>query len=85
MAPSRSKVQANAKDMLEPGYLFVGLIGSGVGFVMLMYGRKQGRPLQVAGGLLLLVLPMFIRDVGWLTAFTAAICVAVWFGVRAGL
>jgi hypothetical protein len=69
----------------EPWYLFVGLIGSSIGFVMLMYGRKQHRPLQVLGGLVLLVLPYLLRDALPLGLSSAVICVAVWAGIRAGL
>jgi hypothetical protein len=71
--------------MLEPGYLLVGLIVSGVGFVMFMYGKRQHRPMQLAAGLLLLLMPFFVRDAVWLGAVAAVVCAIVWGSVKAGL
>ena len=71
--------------MPDPRYLVVAFLASSVGFVMLMYGRKQHRPLQLAGGLTLLILAFLVRDAVWLGLLSAAICVGVWAGVRAGL
>ncbi len=71
--------------MPEPSYLFVALLASSVGFVMLMYGKKQHRPLQLAAGILLLVLPFLVRDPLWLGLASAGICTGVWGGVKAGL
>lgn len=71
--------------MFEPEYLLVSLLSSSVGFVMFMYGRKQGRPVQIGAGLLLLVLPFFLRDALWLGLASAVICVAAWGAIRAGL
>ncbi|MDH3625740.1 MAG: hypothetical protein OES69_04295 [Myxococcales bacterium] len=71
--------------MPEPSYLFVALLASSVGFVMLVYGKKQHRPLQLAAGILLLVLPFLVRDPLWLGLASAGICTGVWGGVKAGL
>ena len=71
--------------MLEPAYIAVSLVVSGVGFVMFMYGKKQHRPVQLASGLLLLVIPFFVRDALLLGVIGAAICAMVWGGVKAGL
>jgi hypothetical protein len=71
--------------MPEPSYLFVGFIASSVGFVMLVYGKKQHRPLQLAGGIMLLVFPFLVYDALWLGLLSAAICGGVWGGVKAGL
>jgi hypothetical protein len=69
----------------EPGYLFVSLVTSGIGFVLLVYGRKQHRPIQLGVGILLLVLPFLIHDGLWLGLASAAACAGVWAGVKAGL
>jgi len=69
----------------EPAYIAVSLVVSGVGFVMFMYGKKQHRPVQLASGLLLLLIPLFVRDALWLTVIGAVVCVIVWGGVKAGL
>jgi hypothetical protein len=71
--------------MFEPAYLGVSLLFSGVGFVMFMYGRKQGRPVQIGAGLLLLVFPFFVHDALWLGLASAVICVAAWGAIKAGL
>lgn len=71
--------------MPEPSYLFVGLLASSVGFVMLVYGKRQHRPLQLAAGILLLVLPFLVRDSLWLGLASAGICAGVMGGVKAGL
>lgn len=71
--------------MPEPSYLAVAFLASSVGFVMLVYGRRQHRPLQLAGGLVLLIFPFLVRDALWLGLLAAAICIGVWAGVKAGL
>lgn len=71
--------------MPEPSYLVVAFLSSSVGFVMLVYGRRQHRPLQLAGGMLLLLVPFLVRDPIWLGPLAAAICIGVWAGVKAGL
>jgi hypothetical protein len=69
----------------EPSYLAVAFLASSVGFVLLVYGRRQQRPLQLAGGLMLLLFPLLVRDALSLGLLSAAICVGVWLGVKAGL
>jgi hypothetical protein len=71
--------------MLEPAYLIVSLIVSSVGFVMFVYGKKQHRPVQLGAGLLLLLLPFFVRDGLLLGIASAAISAIVWGAVKAGL
>ncbi|MFZ1866626.1 MAG: hypothetical protein WAU39_20565 [Polyangiales bacterium] len=71
--------------MFEPMYMLVALIQSSVGFVMMVYGKKQHRPLQFGGGLLLLLLPLFLRGALPLGLVSAVVCAAVWGGVKAGL
>ena len=71
--------------MPEPSYLVVAFLASSVGFVMLVYGRRQQRPLQLAGGLLLLLFPFLVRDALSLGLLSSAICVGVWLGVKTGL
>ena len=71
--------------MPEPAYLFTSLISSSIGFVMMVYGKKQGRPVQLGSGILLLVLPYFLHNPLLLTLLSAIVCVVVWLSVRAGL
>ncbi len=72
-------------NMPDPGYLAVSLLVSSVGFVMFMYGKKQSRAVPMGGGLVLLVVPYFVRDGLWLSLAGAGLCVLVWGGVKAGL
>ena len=71
--------------MTDTSYLLVSLVVSSVGFVMLVYGKKQHRPVQLGGGLVLLLFPFFVHDGLWLGVIGAAICALVWGGVKAGL
>ena len=71
--------------MPEPSYLVVSLIVSSVGFVMFMYGKKQHRPVQLGSGLLLLLVPFFVRDPLALGLASGVICAIVWGSVKAGL
>jgi hypothetical protein len=71
--------------MLETDYLVVSLVFSGVGFVLFMYGRKQHRPVQLGGGLLLMLLPFFVHNGLWLGVASAALCAIVWGAVKTGL
>jgi hypothetical protein len=71
--------------MLDPTYLLVSLFVSGVGFVMFMYGKKQSRPVQFGAGLLLLLIPYFVRDPLLLSLVGVGICALVWGSVKAGL
>jgi hypothetical protein len=71
--------------MLEPAYLIVSLIVSSVGFVMFIYGKRQHRPVQLGAGLLLLLIPFFVRDGLALGIAGAAISAFVWGAVKVGL
>ena len=64
--------------------LFVSLIVSSVGFVLLAYGKKQQRLPQVFAGLALMIYPYFVD--GWLAmaGVGAIICGALWLAVRQG-
>ena len=73
------------KRMFDPTYMLVAFLSSSAGFVMFVYGRKQGRPLQLGAGLLLLLFPLFVRDALVLALVSAALCAGVWVGVKAGL
>jgi hypothetical protein len=71
--------------VFEPMYMLVAFVSSSVGFVMLVYGKKQQRPLQFGAGLLLLLLPMVVRDALILGLVSVVLCAGVWGGVKAGL
>jgi hypothetical protein len=69
---------------LDATWLFLSLIPGGIGFVLLVYGKKQGRWPHIAAGVLLTVYPYFATSVASLVLIGAAICGALWFAVRVG-
>jgi hypothetical protein len=69
---------------LDATWLFLSLIPGGIGFVLLVYGKKQGRWPHIAAGALLTVYPYFATSVASLVLVGAAICGALWFAVRLG-
>lgn len=48
------------------GFFVVGFLVSGVGLVLLNYGRKLQRPPQLVAGLVLLILPYLVPSLLWM-------------------
>jgi 4-hydroxybenzoate polyprenyltransferase len=69
---------------LDPLWLFLSLIPSGIGFVLLVYGKKQERWPQLGAGLALMVYPYFADTVTTLVAIGLVIGVALWVAIRLG-
>jgi len=69
---------------LDPTWLFLSLIPGGIGFVLFVYGKKQGRWPQLVGGIALMAYPYFTDGIGSMIAVGVVICVAVWVLVRGG-
>ncbi len=69
---------------LDPGILFVSFMTSLVGFALFTYGRKQERPPQLIGGLVLMCYPYFVGSISGLLIVGALIAAAVWMAVRMG-
>jgi hypothetical protein len=69
---------------LDAGPLFLMLITSGVGFVLLTYGKKQDRYPQVAAGIALMVYPYFVPNLMVNLLVGAAIVGAMWVAIRQG-
>jgi hypothetical protein len=70
--------------MIDPTWLFLSLIPSGIGFVLFVYGKKLQRWPQMAGGLALMVYPYFAQTATALIAVGAAIGAALWYAIRLG-
>ena len=70
---------------LDPTWLFLSLVPSGIGFVLFVYGKKQGRWPQLVVGLLMMVYPYFTPNVGSLLGVGAALCVALYLMINAGM
>jgi len=64
---------------LDPTWLFLSLIPSGIGFVLMTYGRKQGRWPLAAGGLAMLIYPYFTDSAIALVLVGVAIGIATWW------
>jgi hypothetical protein len=69
---------------LDATWLMLSLIPSGIGFVLMTYGKKQGRTPHLVAGVALLVYPYFATTSLALVGVGAAICGALWVAVRAG-
>jgi hypothetical protein len=66
----------------DPTWLFVSLIPGGIGFVLLVYGKKQQRWAYFVAGLLFIVYPYFTASLVSLVATGAAIGFLLWHAVR---
>jgi len=69
---------------LDPTWLFLSLVPSAVGFVLLVYGKKQERWPQLVAGLLFMVYPYFATSVTSLVGIGVVLGSSLWFVLRAG-
>jgi len=69
---------------MDPTWLFLSLVPSGVGFVLLAYGKKEGRWPQLVAGLIFLVYPYFTDSIAALIGVGAALGLGLWLGLRSG-
>ena len=69
---------------VDPTWLFVSLVPGGIGFVLLVYGKKQHRWPPLVAGLLFMIYPYFTPGLMSLVVTGAAIGFALWYAVRLG-
>ena len=69
---------------IDPTWLFLSLIPSGIGFVLIVYGKKQGRWPHLVAGLLLSVYPYVAPTLLALVGIGVVIGVGLWYVVRMG-
>ena len=69
---------------LDPLWLFLSVIPSGVGFVLFLYGKKEARFPQLISGLLLMVYPFFADTVTTLVVWGVVIAAGLWWALRLG-
>ncbi len=69
---------------IDATWLFLSLIPSGAGFVLMFYGKKQGRWPHAIAGVLLTIYPYFTSSVTALVGVGAGISLALYFAVQAG-
>jgi hypothetical protein len=67
---------------LDPTWLFLSLIPGGIGFVLLVYGKKYGRWPYMVAGLAFMAYPYLATTVLSLILVGAGLGVALWFAVR---
>ena len=69
---------------IDPTWLFLSLVPSGIGFVLFVYGKKRERWPQLVGGLLLMVYPYFASTLTSLIGVGVLLGIGVWAAVRGG-
>ena len=69
---------------LDATWLFLSLIPGGAGFVLLVYGKKQGRWPHLVAGLAFMAYPYFATSVVSLIAVGVGLAVALYVAVRSG-
>lgn len=69
---------------LSMGFLFASLVVSAIGLGFFLYGKRQGRPVQLLGGLGLMVYPIFVHSVAWMLGIGALVVGGLWFALRLG-
>jgi hypothetical protein len=69
---------------LDPTWLFLSLIPSGVGFVLFVYGKKQQRWVLMASGIVFTVYPYFTESITALVGVGVVLSVVTWVAVRGG-
>jgi hypothetical protein len=70
--------------VLDPLWIFLSLIPGGVGFVLFVYGKKQGRWFLVVAGLVFMIYPYFTESVVALIGVGAVLGVVTWVAAREG-
>jgi hypothetical protein len=66
----------------DPTWLFLSLIPGGVGFVLLVYGKKHQRWPHLVAGVLFTVYPYFTTSLVSLIGTGAAIAILLWWAIR---
>ena len=69
---------------LDPTWLFLSLIPTGIGFVLFVYGKKQQRWPQMLAGIVFAVYPYFATSVTALVGVGVLLGAALWLAIRAG-
>jgi hypothetical protein len=69
---------------LDANDIFLSLITGGIGFVLLVYGKKQGRWPHLVAGLALMAYPYLVSGIAADLGVGIAIGAALWLAVRQG-
>jgi hypothetical protein len=69
---------------IDPVWLFLSMIPSGIGFVLFVYGKKQDRGIYMLAGIVFTIYPYFTPSSLVMMVIGIALGVALWLAVRAG-
>ena len=69
---------------LDATWLFLSLVPSGIGFVLFVYGKKQGRWPHLVAGAALSVYPYMATSVTMLVTIGLLIGIGLWYAIRLG-
>jgi hypothetical protein len=69
---------------LDPTWLFLSLIPGGIGFVLMVYGKKQQRWPILSFGVAFMVYPYFTESAASLVGVGVVLGVALWIAIRMG-
>jgi len=69
---------------IDPTWLFLSLIPGGIGFVLFVYGKKQGRWPHLVAGLLFMAYPYAATTVLSLTVGGVLLSALLWLVIRLG-
>ncbi len=69
---------------LDPAWLLVSLVISGVGLGLFLYGKKQARIPHLVVGIVLMVYTYAVSSVFWMVMIGLLLLGALWLFVRLG-
>ena len=69
---------------LDPTWVFLSLIPSGIGFVLFVYGKKQERWPYMLAGIVFSIYPYFTPSILVMVTVGVALGTGLWLAVRAG-
>ena len=69
---------------MDPTWLFLSLIPGGIGFVLIVYGKKQERWPQLAAGVAFLIYPYFTSTILGLVGGGLAVGAGLWAALHQG-
>jgi hypothetical protein len=69
---------------LDPTWLFLSLIPSGIGFVLFVYGKKRQRWPILAAGIVFTVYPYFTTSISTLVGVGILLSAGLWMALRMG-
>ena len=69
---------------IDPVWLFLSMIPTGIGFVLFVYGKKQDRGIYMLAGIVFSIYPYFTPSSLVMMVIGIGLGAALWLAVRAG-